>query len=488
MSDLQRRTISEEASVSSKLDRNAASDMKEEEPLSAGEENIRHLIASKPLHVTVEPRRDATVEAKDEDPEDEDDSDYVPTAEEQALASIEEAAAEAKMEKFEQVDEEEEIEEETESDDDSVTEESFKKYLKDAIEDVQNIAHTDGQAILRKVMKEVETEDGEEVDPEVVEEAFHIAKDAVLGEELNDEENEVLERQELDEALEVVKSIGRLDAGKLVGLVHENFYELTGRTPDLNDVRNVMSRLKQCFEAEAAEALEEDDLQSRIDVLREEPVIDKMNEAQTEAMLELASKFATQKMATSARKYFIDAVKREPTSLEFDELLIAVGTARFVNLRFFGDSKLAQFDKGDESGDSDYDPMAPEEVEQYEKDRIEDVDEDAENLDDERLLTIGEKIGKLVAESEQVNGPRPVAVPKPVAFYSPIAQKKSKRRIAGAITDETIVNEQLLSKAVERFRQRNGREPNHSEVKYLESFFTQKDKYVHTAPIDFSSE
>jgi len=259
-------------------------------------------------------------------------------------------------------------------------------------------------------------------------------------------------RREIAEAFEIIRERGRNDAQYLAELVSETFYEINGREAELDDIAKVFKRVKEQL-AEEAEEESDDSVDEVCAAVKALLVTDESSTTvpaeKRESLLKYAREVVTEVLATQAREKFIQISGREPTTQEFEDLLISLSTGKVVEADF----------PQDEESDSDYNPS--DEVEQAQA-RADELEEAAE-----------EKASAEVSPAKcDVSAKETLSEKKPIKFFSPVRTKKTAQRLTGGLDS---VDRKLMDRVVQHFNNIHKREPTESERANLWKFLTTGD-------------
>jgi len=275
-------------------------------------------------------------------------------------------------------------------------------------------------------------------------------------------------QQEIVEAFENIRRLGHNDGQRLARSVRDSFCEINGREPELREMADVFSRIKQKL---ADEAKEDDELlsSSRNVIIKdditnaeqEETTNVEINETkideekgkklglinidvnnaskeQKEELLKFARGIVKDDLQIQAKNQLAKLIGREPSKQELNDMLVQLATTSLLD---------CSFDSSDDA--SDYNPDAQEEKQQL----LNDIEE-TEAFDVEHTQ-----------EREE-----PTLIDKPV-LTTPVKNKGSSSRVDYYFEQySTDCSQLLIDKAVTSFKKMHDRMPNDNELNNMKHF------------------
>jgi len=316
-------------------------------------------------------------------------------------------------------------------------------------------------------------EDEDEEDDEKNDEEDEEAEEEEEDEE-EEEENPMTEeefQQEIAEAFENIRRLGHSDGRRLARFVRDSFCEINGREPELREMADVFSRIKNKLAEEAKDDKEllsssrniiiKDDLTNTDDVEQtqsanvstkdSEPqneIVKKMgwlnidvnnaNKEEKEELLKFARSIVKEDLQVQAKNQLGKLIGREPTKQELNDMLVQLATTSLLD---------CNFDSSDDA--SDYNPDAQEEKQQL----VNDIKE-TEEFDEENSR-----------EQEE-----PTLINKPV-LTTPVKNKGNSSRVDYYFEQyNDDCSELLINKAVWSFKKLHDRMPSNEEVDKIKHF------------------
>jgi hypothetical protein len=246
-----------------------------------------------------------------------------------------------------------------------------------------------------------ETEDDEDEDDdeeEEEEESFPICQEQMS--------------QEIKEAFDHIRELGKYHQQQIVDNVCETFHEINGREPELDELKSVFGRIKEKFIQEAQEEVLDDGT--------ENIVVGKEQKSGVQTFSE--------DIQQKARNQFEQLYGREPTEEEFKDFLIELGNMSFPKNEDYSSEN-----------DSNYNPK--DDIEQLEKDEEEDF------IDDEDCG-------------------------KPL-LSTPIKMKENSARFDLYVQNEASNERESLEQAINTFCKVENREPSEEEIAKLTGFVSK---------------
>jgi len=257
-------------------------------------------------------------------------------------------------------------------------------------------------------------------------------------------------QQEIVEAFENIRRLGRNDGQRLARSVRDSFCEINGREPELREMADVFSRIKQKLADEAKEDGEllsssrnviiKDDVTNaeqeettnveindkKIDEEKEKKLclinidVNNASKEEKEELLKVARGIVKDDLQIQAKNQLAKLIGREPSKQELNDMLVQLATTSLLD---------CSFDSSDDT--SDYNPDAQEEKQQL----LNDIEETAA-FEDEHTQ-----------EREE-----PTLIDKPV-LTTPVKNKGTSSRVDYYFEQYSADCSQLLiDKAVTSFK------------------------------------
>jgi len=294
-------------------------------------------------------------------------------------------------------------------------------------------------------------------------------------EELEDEDEEecvdMTEEEfsrEIAEAFENIRRLGRVDGQRIARFVRDTFCEINGREPELREMADVFTRIKDKLAQEAKEDGEllsssrniiiKDDITNADDVTEQTNVPTNENEdkdlnkkfgllsidvnnaskEEKEELLKVARGIVKEDLQIQAKNQLSKLIGREPSKQELNDMLVQLATTSLLD---------CNFDSSDDA--SDYNPDANEEKQQLLSDIQETTAFDEENS----------------REREE-----PTLIDKPV-LTTPVKNKGNSSRVDYYFEQYSDDCSQLLiNKAIGSFKKLHNRVPSNEEVENIKQF------------------
>jgi len=275
--------------------------------------------------------------------------------------------------------------------------------------------------------------------------------------------------REIAEAFENVRRLGRIDGQRIARSVRDSFCEINGREPELREIADVFTRIKDKLAQEAKE--DEDLLSSSRNIIIKDDItnanngldevsasnnddnaqnetikkfglmsidVNNANEETKEELLKFARSIVKEDLQTQAKNQLSKLIGREPTKLELNDMLVQLATTSLLD---------CSFDSGDDA--SDYNPDANEEKQQLLNDIKETEAFDEENSRETELPTL---------------------INKPV-LTTPVKNKGTASRVDYYFEQyNDDCSELLINKAVTSFKKMHNRDPNKDELYNMKHF------------------
>jgi len=276
---------------------------------------------------------------------------------------------------------------------------------------------------------------------------------------------------EIAEAFENIRRLGRVDGQRIARFVRDTFCEINGREPELREIADVFTRIKDKLADEAKEDGEvlsssrniiiNDDVTNTNDSAEQvqptnEEVSNKQDDEtikkfgllnidvnnatkeEKEELLKVARSIVKEDLQIQAQNQLSKLIGREPTKQEMNDMLVQLATTSLLE---------CNFDSADDA--SDYNPDTNEEKQQL----LNDIQETSE-FDDENSR-----------EREE-----PTLIDKPV-LTTPVKNKGNSSRVDYYFEQYSDDCSQLLiNKAVSSFKKLHNRVPSNDELENMKHF------------------
>jgi len=278
--------------------------------------------------------------------------------------------------------------------------------------------------------------------------------------------------REIAEAFENIRRLGRVDGQRIARFVRDTFCEINGREPELREIADVFSRIKNKLAEEAKEDNAElltssrniiikDDI-TNADALEqvqptnvpvsenqeEKEIVKKMSllnidvntasKEEKEELLKFARTIVKEDLQIQAKNQLSKLIGREPTKQELNDMLVQLATTSLLD---------CNFDSSDDA--SDYNPDTNEEKQQF----LNDIQETAA-FDEENNREVEE----------------PTLIDKPV-LTTPVKNKGNSSRVDYYFEKYNDDCSQLLiNKAVNSFKKLHNRIPSNEELENMKHF------------------
>jgi len=293
---------------------------------------------------------------------------------------------------------------------------------------------------------------------------------------------------EIAEAFENIRRLGRIDGQRIARFVRDTFCEINGREPELREIADVFTRIKDKLAEEAKE--DEEILSSTHNIIIKDditnvdenvdntqstnaPVTDNeqndiikklglinidVNTAtkeEKEELLKFARNIVKEDLELQAKNQLSKLIGREPTKQEMNDMLVQLATTSLLD---------CSFDSSDDA--SDYNPDTVEEKQQLLYDIQETTAFDEDNN---------------TKEPEEPN-----LFDKPV-LTTPVKNKGTSSRVDYYFEKYNDDSSQLyINKAVTSFKKSHNREPSNEEIDKIKHFLHTEEADVLNDQVDIN--